>query len=218
MAAAGVITRFWSPAAAPAGRMPGVTSTMLGRIKRAQPRRLLGRADQPVDPDVARLGGALGHQLRHREIVAGGRQIGVVVGGEHGDGEEAQLGAGARLDRGMHGLRIGVHGEKRRAQAGDAFDPARDRVADIVQLHVDEDLVAGLRQVLRETEPARKAELVADLVEAHRGAQTLHQRLRLRHRSDVERHDQPFARIKGHEFDPFTATAAHSRPAAAPRS
>jgi hypothetical protein len=33
MAAAGVITRFCSSAAAPGGLMPGVTSTMLGRIK-----------------------------------------------------------------------------------------------------------------------------------------------------------------------------------------
>jgi hypothetical protein len=30
MAAAGVITRFWSSASATAGRMPGVTSTMPG--------------------------------------------------------------------------------------------------------------------------------------------------------------------------------------------
>jgi len=52
---------------------------------------------------------------------------------------------------------------------------------------------AGVHEGLRKLQAARKAELVADLVEAHRGAEALHQSLRLGDRSDVERHDQPLA-------------------------
>jgi hypothetical protein len=42
--------------------------------------RLLGRADDAVDADVARLRGALSDQLRHGEVIAGGGEIGVVIG------------------------------------------------------------------------------------------------------------------------------------------
>ena len=51
----------------------------------------------------------------HREVVAGRGEIGIVVGGQHRDGENAQA-AFARLDRRLHGLRIGVHGEERGAE------------------------------------------------------------------------------------------------------
>ena len=168
MAAAGVMTRFWSPAAAPLGRMPGVTSTMLGRISGRSRAASSAEHTRPSIPMSRAWAARSATSSGTREIVAGGRQIGVVVGGEHGDGEDAQLGAGARLDGGMHGLRIGVHGEEGGAEAGDALHPVRDRVADIVQLHVDEDLVAGFDQGSRKFEPAGKAELVADLVEARR--------------------------------------------------
>ena len=167
---------------------------MIGRSSR----RLRGRADEAVDADVARLRGALGDQLRHGEVVAGGGEIGIVVGGEHRDGEDAQLRAGARVDRRVHGLRIGVHGEERRAELRDALDPARDRVADVVQLEVEEDLLAGAGQRAREVEPAREGELIADLVERHRFAEPRHHRLRRGDRGHVERDDQAFARIEGH--------------------
>ncbi len=44
-----------------------------------------------IDADVARLRGALGDQLRHGEIVAGGREVRVVVGRQHRDRQDAQV-------------------------------------------------------------------------------------------------------------------------------
>ena len=85
---------------------------------------------------------------------------------------------------------------KRRAHARDALHALRDRVADVVQLHVDEDLLAGVGQRAREIEPAGKAELVADLVEHDRLAEPRHQRLRLGDGRDIERDDQAFAGIE----------------------
>ncbi len=78
MAAAGVAIRFWSPAAAPAGRMPGVTKQSLSPTMAANARRLLGRADQPIDADVARLRGASGDELGHSRGIAGRFEVGVV--------------------------------------------------------------------------------------------------------------------------------------------
>ena len=117
----------------------------------AEVRRLLGRADQAVDADVARLRGALGNQLRHGEVVAGGGEIGIVVGGQHGDGEDAEARAFARIDRRMHGLRIAVHGEEGRAELGDALDALGHRVADVVQLEIEEHLLVGADQRLGES-------------------------------------------------------------------
>ena len=73
--------------------------------------------------------------------------------------------AGARIDGGMHGLRIGVHGQEGRAELRDAPHALRDGVADVVQLHVDENLLARADQRLREGKPAGETELIADLVE-----------------------------------------------------
>ena len=53
-------------------------------------------------------------------------------------------GSRARLDRGLHGLRKSVHGEEGRAQPDDALDAARHRIADVVQLEIDEDLLAAI--------------------------------------------------------------------------
>ena len=59
-----------------------------------------------------------------------------------------------------------MHGEKGRAELRDAFNAVRDRIADVVQLEVEEDLLAGCaRAAAREGEAAGKAELIADLVE-----------------------------------------------------
>ncbi len=52
----------------------------------------------------------------------------------------------ARFDRGLHGLRIGMHGEKRGAEPRHAFDALRHGVADVVQLEIDEHLLAGVDQ------------------------------------------------------------------------
>ncbi len=54
IAAAGVITRFWSPDRAPAGRMPGVTRRRSAAGARARRREFGGRQDQAVHAAGAR--------------------------------------------------------------------------------------------------------------------------------------------------------------------
>ena len=130
--------RFWSPVAAPAGPDARRHQVHLVADDLAQRRRLFRRADQPVDAEHLRLLRARLDQIGDVEAIAGGMQIAVVIGGQHGDGENLQARSRARLDRGLHGLRIGMHGEEGRAQFGDALDAARDRVADVVQLEIDE--------------------------------------------------------------------------------
>ena len=169
-----------------------------GAHDRAQHRRLLARADQPVDSDVARLRRAFAHELRTREVVAGRGQVGIIVGGKHGDGEQPQGRAFARVDRGVHGLRIGVHREERCAERRDAFDSLGDGVADIVELEVQKNALARAREHLGEVDAARESQLVADLVERDRLAEPHDNRLSLRHRRHIQRNDQPLPRIKAH--------------------
>ena len=57
--------RFWSPASAPAGRMPGVTSASLAPTMARMFAASSAEQTSAVDADVARLRGALGDQLRH---------------------------------------------------------------------------------------------------------------------------------------------------------
>ena len=80
----------------------------------------------------------------------------------------------ARFDRGLHGLRIGVHGEEARAEPRHALDALRDRVADVVQLEIEEHALAGAGKRLREGKPAGEGELIADLVERYRIAEPRH--------------------------------------------
>ena len=108
----------------------------------AQRSRLFRRADDPVDAEHLRLLRPRLDQVRHVEAIAGRVEIAVVIGGQHGDGENFQARSRARLDRGLHGLRIGVHGEEGHAQFGNALDAARNGIADVVQLEIDEDLLA----------------------------------------------------------------------------
>ena len=68
------------------------------------------------------------------------------------DEEFTELLSAARIDRRMHGLRIGVHGEESRAEFGDALDAARHRVADVVQLEIEEHLLVVANERLREAQ------------------------------------------------------------------
>ena len=90
--------------------------------REAQRRGFFGRANKPVDAEIVRLLRAARDQRVDVGRVAGLREIDVIVGGEHRDGENLQVRAGARRDRGLHGLRIRVHREKRHAGPGDALD------------------------------------------------------------------------------------------------
>ena len=123
--------------------------------------------------------GALRHQVLHADLVSGFRQIVIVVGREHGDGEDAQFRPRACFYRRPHGLRIGVHGEEGHAKRGHACDALLDRIADVVQFHIEEDLLARSHQTLRKSEPSGEGQLIADLVKAYGVAEALDHRFGL---------------------------------------
>ena len=83
-----------------------------------------------------------------------------------------------------------------------ALDAARDRVADVVQLEIEENLLAGAGERTREVDAAGEGELIADLVERDGIAEPRDHRLRFRHGGHVERDDQPFAWIQDHLASP----------------
>ena len=158
-----------------------------------QRRGLLRRTDEAVDAKHLRLLGAGLDQIGDAEPIAGGVEIAVVVGGQHGDGEDFQARAGAGLDRGLHGLRIGVHGQEGRAQFGDALDAARHGVADVMQLEIEEHLLAGIREPADQRQPAGIGELIADLVKGDGIAEPGDHRFRGCDLGQIKRHDQPVA-------------------------
>ena len=68
------------------------------------------------------------------------------------------VGSALAFDRGLHGLRISVHGEKGRAELRDALDALGDRIADVVQLEIEKDLLARRDQFRAQaTSPPAKA-------------------------------------------------------------
>jgi hypothetical protein len=113
----------------------------------AQGGRLFGRAHQAVDAEHLRLLGAGLDQIGYAEPIAGGVEIAVVIRGQHRDGEDFQAGSRTCLDRRLHGLRIGVHGQECRAKLRDARDAARHGIADVMQLEIDEDLLAFISEL-----------------------------------------------------------------------
>ena len=133
----------------------------------AQARRLLRRTDEAIDAERLGLPGAGLDQIGHAETITRGVEIAVVIGRQHRDGEDLQVRPRARLGRGLHGLRIGVHGQECRAEGCDAFDAARHRVADVVQLEIDEYLLAGAGKLADQRQSAGISELIADLVKSH---------------------------------------------------
>ena len=88
-----------------------------------------------------------------------------------------------------------MHGEKARTGAPHALDPARHRVADVVQLQVQKDALAGADQLLGERKSAGEGELVADLVEHYRRPELLDQRFRRLDRGHIERDQEAFTRF-----------------------
>ena len=189
--------RFWSPVALPAGRMPGRHQHHAGPGN-ARAALAASSAEQtsPSTPMSRACAARAAASSVHAHLVAGGGKIGIVVGREHGHGQNAQLRAALAFDRRLHGLRIGVHGQERRAELRDALDALGHRVADIVQLEIEKHLLAGGDQSRGERQAAGEGELIADLVEPHRIAEPRHHRLGRRHRRHIESHDQSFARIQ----------------------
>ncbi len=104
---------------------------------------LLARGDDAVEAGFARQLGAAQHEVGGAER---GALLLQVVGGEvgqHGDGEQLHLAGAASRHGGAHGLEVvAVHGEEVDAELGRVGDRALDRVADVEQLHVEEDVLA----------------------------------------------------------------------------
>ena len=157
--------------------------------RRAKRRGFLGRANKSINPGFAGLHGPSHHQVRYHPDVAGFREVGIVVRRQHGDGEDAQACRAGR-DRRAHGLRVGMHGQEACPNTSDALHPFRHRVADVVQLEIEEHLLAGARQRLGEPQPAREGKLISDLVESDCVAELLDQSLSAVDRSDIESDDQ----------------------------
>ena len=94
---AGVMMRFWSPAALPAGRMPGVTSTIPARRSARSDAASSAEQTSPSMPVSRACAARAAASSLTFMLVAGGGKIGIVVGGEHGHGENAQPRAAACL-------------------------------------------------------------------------------------------------------------------------
>ncbi len=86
-----------------------------------------------------------------------------------------------------------MQGEHRHAHPDDVFHRARDRVVDVEELHVEEDLAAIGCEIPRQFEAAGKDQLVTDLEEAGFGPELADHRLRLGRGRHVEPDDQPVA-------------------------
>src|SRR5690606_2839469 len=80
------------------------------------------------------------------------------------------------------------------AHLDNVLDGRGDRVIDVEQFHVEEDLLAVVREVAGEFQTAREGELVADLVEVHGVAQRGDQVFRFRNGWKVQPDDQSVAR------------------------
>ena len=116
----------------------------------------------------------------------------------------------------MHGLWVGMNSEKGCPQQNDALDAVRNRVANVVELHVDEDLLAGVGERAREIKPAGEGELIADLVEADGIGKPRHHRLRLGDGRKIERDDQAFAGLKHRLISPPAGAYARIRSISSP--
>ena len=156
-AAAGVAMRFWSPAAEPAGRMPGVTMSLpsaSGRARRRAASR--GRGDDAVGAGGEGAAGALEDDVGEGAVAdQGGVEVGAVERGEDGDGEDAGRGVAAACGGGGDHVRVAVDGEEVGGDGGgQAAGGGGDGGADVEELHVEEDPLAGGLELAGEVEAA----------------------------------------------------------------
>ena len=168
-AAAGVAMRFWSPGAAPAGRMPGVTMSLpaaSGRARRRAASR--GEAMTPSAPAAkARRARSSTRSARAPSRIRRGVEVGAVERGEDGDGEELRRGVAAAFGGGGDHVRVAVDGEEVGGDGGgEAAGGGGDGGADVEELHVEEDALALGLELAGEVEAAGGEEAEADLVEA----------------------------------------------------
>src|SRR5690242_16347856 len=86
-----------------------------------------------------------------------------------------------------------MHSQESRAEFRHALDTSRNRIADIVQLEVEEHFLAGLGELAHQWQAAGISELIPDLVEAHTVAEPRDHRLRRIDAWEIERHNQSVA-------------------------
>ena len=121
--------------------------------------------------------------------------------------------AGSAPDRRLHHRppAEAVHVDERDAEARGARDRAGHGVRDVVELEVEEDLLAACHDLADELGAGGGEDLAAHLEEAHVAGQPLHEGaggVRLRH---VEGHDQAVAGVHAHPPGFSVPDASHGR-------
>ena len=86
-----------------------------------------------------------------------------------------------------------MHGQERRAERGNALDAACHRIADVVQLEIDEHLLAAVGEAAHQRQAAGIGELITDLVKCHAVAEPGYHRFGGGDAGQIERHDQAVA-------------------------
>src|SRR5262249_24621809 len=166
--------------------------------------------NESIETDIARLLCAGGSELFHVQLISGSSKIRIVIRGQNRYSEQAQLRSVPALDGRFHGLRIRVHGQEGCTQLCDAFDTPGHRIANVMQLEVEKNLLTGRNQLGCEREAAGEGELIADLVKPGRLAEPRHQGVRRRRGRYVEGHDQAFAGVQRHGHGSFAISRAIS--------
>src|ERR1700737_314556 len=131
----------------------------------AQIRRLFRGANKAIDAHELRLLRPDRDQVGDAKPITRGMKVVIVVGRQHGDRENFQIRPGTSLNGRFHGLRIGMDRQERGTEPSDALHAARDRITDIVQLEIDEDLLPCAHQLRHQRQSSGIGELIADLVE-----------------------------------------------------
>ena len=80
--------RFWSPVSAPAGRMPGVTSTPAGPVSARRDATSWGEQTKPLIPASRPILASKFYLGGGRALEADGGELGRVHAGEHGYGQK----------------------------------------------------------------------------------------------------------------------------------
>ncbi len=79
-----------------------------------------------------------------------------------------------------------MHGQEGRTKSCNALDTARHGIADVMQLEIDENLLAGVRKLTHQRQSSRIGNLIADLVKRHAVAEPRNHRFRRLDAGQVE--------------------------------
>src|ERR1039457_6730640 len=109
---------------------------------------------------------------------------------EDGYGQDLQSSVSATLDRGTHHGAASVHGQNPHPRRGHYRDRALHRFTDIVQLQIEEDLLARPDHFAHEFEACGRVQFHTDLVEVDGMAELSDQIARLRGVVDIQRNDE----------------------------